>query len=93
MAFLGCYMLYVLLQVGRVGLPLLHGNGSLIYEETKLRFLVIDRLDTDLDKFFCGGEKPWPLATVLQVATMVVDSLQFVHSHGYAHNDVKVTFP
>ena len=41
-------------EVGTVGIPLFHGSGSLIFEEVKLRFLVIDRLGSDLDKFFKG---------------------------------------
>jgi len=76
-------------EVGWVAMPLCHGNGSIKYEGVKLRFLVIDRLGSDLDKFFGGGEKPWPIVTVLKVAMMVVDSLEFVHSKGYAHNDIK----
>ena len=41
-------------EVGTVGIPLFHGSGSLIFENVKLRFLVIDRLGSDLDKFFKG---------------------------------------
>merc|ERR1719369_736681 len=60
-----------------------------MFDWVKLRFLVIDRLGNDLDKYFNGGEKPWPIVTVLKVAMMVVDSLEFIHSKGYAHNDIK----
>ena len=67
-----------------------HASGSFTYEEVKLRFIVIDRLGSDLDKFFKGGENPWPFQTVLRVGLMVIDSLQYVHSKGYAHNDIKV---
>ena len=72
-----------------VPLPLLHASGSLHFEDVRLRFLVIDRLGSDLDKWFKGGASPWPLPTVLRVAAMVVDALKFIHHQGYTHNDVK----
>ena len=44
------------------------------------------QLRSDLDKFFRGGENPWPFHTVLRVGLMVLDSLEYVHSKGYAHS-------
>ena len=78
-------------ELGTVAVPILQASGSLTFDEVRLRFIVIDRLGADLDKFFKGGENPWPIHTVLRVGLMVLDSLQFVHSKGYAHNDIKVT--
>ena len=77
-------------ELGTVAVPILQASGSLTHDEVKLRFIVIDRLGADLDKFFKGGENPWPIHTVLRVGLMVLDSLQYVHSKGYAHNDIKV---
>ncbi len=53
---------------GYVGMPCCHGFGSTLYADQRLRFVVIDRLGSDLEKFFQGGEKPFPLVTVLRVA-------------------------
>ena len=78
-------------ELGTVAVPILQASGSLTFDEVTLRFIVIDRLGADLDKFFKGGENPWPIHTVLRVGLMVLDSLQYVHSKGYAHNDIKVT--
>ena len=78
-------------ELGTVAVPILQASGSLTFDEVRLRFIVIDRLGADLDKFFKGGENPWPIHTVLRVGLMVLDSLQYVPSKGYAHNDIKVT--
>ncbi len=75
--------------VGYVGMPCCHGFGSAFYAGQRLRFVVIDRLGSDLEKFFQGGEKPFPLVTVLRVAVQVLDALEFIHSKSYVHNDVK----
>ena len=74
---------------GYVGMPCCHGFGSAIYADQRLRFVVIDRLGSDLEKFFQSGEKPFPLVTVLRVAAQVLDALEFIHSKSYVHNDVK----
>ena len=74
---------------GSVLMPVCHGFGSFQFEQVKLRFLVIDKLGPDLEKHFCSGENPLPLVTVLRVAHQVIDTLEFVHSHNYVHNDVK----
>ena len=42
-----------------------------------------------MDKWFKGGTFTWPLPTVLRVASMVLESLKFIHDKGYTHNDVK----
>jgi vaccinia related kinase len=70
-------------------MPCCHGFGSAIYADQRLRFVVIDRLGSDLEKFFQSGEKPFPLVTALRVALQVLDTLEFIHSKSYVHNDIK----
>jgi hypothetical protein len=55
-------------------MPCCHGFGSTLYADQRLRFVVIDRLGSDLEKFFQGGEKPFPLVTVLRVAAQGCNS-------------------
>jgi len=74
---------------GWVGIPRFHGAGSVNVAETKLRFVVMTRFASDLEKFFQSGSKPMPLATVLNIAVQVVNSLEYIHSKHYTHNDIK----
>ena len=51
------------------------------------------RFGSDIEKFFQSGKKPVPLATVLNIGLQVLNSLEYIHSKGYTHNDVKVAPP
>ena len=71
-------------------LPLLRGNGSYKHKGTdNYRFLVIDRLGGDLDKIFRNGANPLTLAQVSSIAMQTVDALEYIHSVGFTHNDIK----
>jgi len=70
-------------------LPALWGYGSHSLGEEKLRFIVIDKLGADLDKTFKGGENRLSTATIANIAIQVLHSLEYIHSKGYTHNDVK----
>ena len=71
-------------------LPLLRGQGSHMHKgDDKYRFLVIDRLGKDLDKFFNNGSNPLSLSAVSCLAVEILNSLEYIHSAGYTHNDVK----
>lgn len=74
---------------GWVGIPKFHGAGSIVVADTKLRFVVMTRFASDIEKFFKSGSKPLPLATVLNIAVQVINSLEYLHSKHYTHNDVK----
>ena len=57
------------------------------------RFVIMTRFGSDIEKFFQSGKKPVPLATVLNIGLQVLNSLEYIHSKGYTHNDVKVAPP
>lgn len=75
--------------IGWVGLPAYETHGSFRVDGTKLRFLVMTRFGGDLEKVFKAGTKPLPVSAVLNVGIQVLNSLEFIHSHNYCHNDIK----
>ena len=74
---------------GWVGIPRFYGHGSTFIDGMRLRFLVMTRFGADIEKFFQSGQKPIPLPTVLNIGIQVINSLEYVHSKGYTHNDIK----
>ena len=71
-------------------IPLLRGHGSYLHKGSdKYRFLVIDRLGRDLDKLFQNGARPLSLGQASSIAVQALDCLEYIHSAGYTHNDIK----
>jgi len=71
------------------GMPCLRGNGSHVYKNEKYRFLVMDRFGKDLQKLFQTGKKRFSDQVTYNLAIKIIDVLEYIHSKGYAHNDIK----
>ena len=71
------------------GMPILRGSGNHMFKGDKYRFLVMDRYSKDLDKIFQGGKEVFSQQTAFQLAIKIIDTLEYIHSKGYAHNDIK----
>ncbi|KAE8741963.1 hypothetical protein FOCC_FOCC012523 [Frankliniella occidentalis] len=71
------------------GMPIMHGNGSHESGSSQYRFLVMDRYSKDLLSVWDSCNKTFPLSTVLQVLIQVLDVLEYIHSKGYVHADIK----
>ena len=71
------------------GMPILRGSGNHMFKGDKYRFLVMDRYSKDLDKIFQGGKQVFSQQTAFQLAIKIIDTLEYIHSKGYAHNDIK----
>ncbi len=71
------------------GMPCLRGSGSHVHKGEKYRFLVMDRFGTDLQKIFQTGKNCFSDRVTYNLAIKIIDVLEYIHSKGYAHNDVK----
>uniref|UniRef100_A0A1B6DXX2 non-specific serine/threonine protein kinase n=1 Tax=Clastoptera arizonana TaxID=38151 RepID=A0A1B6DXX2_9HEMI len=71
-----------------LNMPSFLGSGSFDYKDEKYRFLVMDRYGQNLWSIFTET-KVFPCATVLQIGLQIIDVLEYIHSKGYAHCDIK----
>jgi len=68
----------------------LNKNGKL-KEPTKYRFLVMPRFGSDLQKILDLNKFKLPLKTSYTIGIKVLDILEYIHSHGYIHADIKAS--
>lgn len=76
-------------RLSRLGMPEFAGNGSVEYAGNKYRFLVMERFGSDLQRLLQKNGGVFPIETVLRVAIQVIDTLEYIHSKGYVHADIK----
>ncbi|XP_068608022.1 serine/threonine-protein kinase VRK1 [Brachionichthys hirsutus] len=74
-----------------LGVPRYWGSGLHEKEGKRYRFMVIDRLGTDLQKKFEDGGRRFPRKLVLQLGLRLLDVLEFIHDHEYVHADIKAS--
>lgn len=63
------------------------GSGSL----TKYRFLVMQRFGDDLQKMLLQVNQTFDLKTTYTICRKVIDILEYIHSFGYIHADIKAS--
>ena len=77
-------------NIKHLGVPDLKGHGSFIHRKKKLRFIVMPRYGTDLQTRIDESEsKSLSLESTSHLATQIIDSLEYLHSQGYVHKDLK----
>ncbi|TKS86191.1 Serine/threonine-protein kinase VRK1 [Collichthys lucidus] len=74
-----------------LGVPRYWGSGLHVKGGKKYRFMVIDRLGTDLQKKFEECGRRFPRKLVLQLGLRLLDILEYIHDHEYVHADIKAS--
>lgn len=57
----------------------------------KYRFLVLQRFGDDVQKVWMRAKQRFDMNTAFNIALKVIDTLEFIHSHGYVHADIKAS--
>ncbi|XP_061599237.1 serine/threonine-protein kinase VRK1 isoform X2 [Cololabis saira] len=78
-------------KLKHLGVPRFWGFGLHETGGNKYRFIVIDRLGTDLQKKFEESGRKFPRKLVLQLGLRLLDVLEFIHQNEYVHADIKAS--
>ncbi|KAM3931648.1 serine/threonine-protein kinase VRK2 isoform 2-T4 [Leptodactylus fuscus] len=72
-----------------LGIPRYWGTGDVHHNSSHYRFMVVDRLGTDLQKLQNNNSGRLPAKTVMQIGIRMLDVLEYIHEHEYTHGDIK----
>ncbi|XP_018421804.1 PREDICTED: serine/threonine-protein kinase VRK1-like [Nanorana parkeri] len=72
-----------------LGIPRYWGSGETTFNLISYRFMVIDRLGSDLHNLQKSNSGRLPLQAVMQVGVRMLDVLEYIHEHEYVHGDIK----
>ncbi|XP_005935366.1 serine/threonine-protein kinase VRK1 isoform X1 [Haplochromis burtoni] len=72
-----------------LGIPTYWGSGIAEYNNLRYRFMVMDRLGSDLQKACESSGGQLKKTTVLQLGQRLVDILEYIHENEYVHADIK----
>ncbi|CAG9837224.1 unnamed protein product [Diabrotica balteata] len=72
-----------------LGMPIYIGSGSHEYRGDKYRFIVMEQFGKDLWKTFLENKRVFPASTVFKIALQMLDVLEYIHSKGFVHADLK----
>lgn len=71
------------------GMPRYIGSGSHETKKDKYRFLVMERFGKDLWSVFQESNRQFPVPTISRIGCQILDVLEYIHSRGYVHADIK----
>nr|XP_033792195.1 serine/threonine-protein kinase VRK2 isoform X2 [Geotrypetes seraphini] len=70
-----------------LGIPTYWGSGLAVYNGKRYRFMVMDRMDNNLNQEHPDGK--FPRETVKNLGIQILDVLEFIHENEYVHGDIK----
>ncbi|XP_067007408.1 serine/threonine-protein kinase VRK1 isoform X2 [Anabrus simplex] len=76
-------------RLKHLGISCYYGSGSHVYKGERYRFLVLDRYEQDLNKLFLQCGRRFHTKTVFYLGIQILNVLEFIHSRGYIHGDIK----
>ncbi|KAJ8014117.1 hypothetical protein DPEC_G00036920 [Dallia pectoralis] len=76
-------------QLDFLGIPAYWGSGPFEHNGTRYRFMVMDRLGSDLQKVCDRNSGRLKKRTVLQLGRDLLDMLEYIHDNEYVHADIK----
>ncbi|XP_025830215.1 nucleosomal histone kinase 1-like isoform X2 [Agrilus planipennis] len=71
------------------GMPKYIASGSHQHDKQKYRFLVMEKFGSDIWKLFLENNRKFPPVTVFKLGIQILDVLEYIHSKGYVHADIK----
>ncbi|KAM9842207.1 serine/threonine-protein kinase VRK1 isoform 2-T2 [Aulostomus maculatus] len=78
-------------KLKQLGVPRYWGSGLHERGGQRYRFMVMDRLGTDLQRKFEECGRRFPRKLVLQLGLRMLDILEYIHDHEYVHADIKAS--
>jgi vaccinia related kinase len=75
-------------MLNHLGLSRYIGSGSHTKKHKVYRFLVLERYGGELFELFAQSKR-FPVKTVCYLGIQILDILEYIHSHGYVHADIK----
>jgi len=74
-----------------LGMPKFIAFGSHMLSKIKYRFLVMERFGSDLQKKLIANKNKFSLKTALTLGIKILDIIEYIHSTGYIHADIKAS--
>ncbi|RZF43062.1 hypothetical protein LSTR_LSTR001240 [Laodelphax striatellus] len=76
-------------KVKHCGISPFYSSGLFTFKNQEYRFLVTDKYGKSLYTVITENDKQIPNETVHQIAVQLFDMLEYIHSKGYIHGDIK----